>query len=238
MILAAGLGERLKPLTLKTPKALVKIRGIPLIEIVARKLISAGFSKIAVNVNHFADEIEEYIRSKNSFGAEIFISREICRPLGTGGGVFWAKDFLKEEESFLIHNVDIISDTDLDGLYNYHQKSGNAATLSVKKRNTSRMLLFGRDGFLRGRKTEKDPLNTDSLREFAFSGIHCANSAIFDVAPPEEVFSIIDFYLSLKFSGKIGFLEDRGKIWFDAGKKDSLSLLQKSDIFSLSKIFD
>ncbi len=234
MILAAGLGERLKPLTLKTPKALIKIRETPLIEIVARKLVSSGFDQIAVNVHHFADEIEAFIRSKNSFGAEIFISRETRRPLGTGGGIFWAKDFLKDGDSFLIHNVDVISDTDIKCLYDYHKKSGNTATLSVKKRSSSRQLLFGKNGFLQGRKTGEEVKTTNFLTEFAFSGIHCASSAIFDVMAPEEAFSIIDFYLSSQFLGKIGFLEDRGKFWFDAGKTQSLTLLQKSDFGRLS----
>lgn len=230
MILAAGFGKRLMPMTRNTPKALVRIKGIPLIEIVARKLVSQGFKEIAVNVHHFADDVISYAESKKFFGAEISFYREESFPLGTGGGIFNARNFFKDSKQFLVHNVDIISDTNLLSLYDYHAGSSNLATLSVKKRDTMRHLLFDENGFLLKRKTSSSKYSNPGYRTYAFSGIQCVSSSIFFHACPKLPFSIIDFYLSKPFRGKIGFQEDDGSMWFDAGKKETVFKIEDSDL--------
>ena len=116
IILAAGLGTRLKELTANKPKALVEINGKPLIAHVIEKLVSSGFTEIVVNVHHFADQLISYLKS-NAFGATIHISDEKNQLLDTGGGIFNARQFLSGNEPFLVHNVDIISDINLQELY-------------------------------------------------------------------------------------------------------------------------
>ena len=145
MILAAGLGTRLKPLTENKPKALVEIKGVPLLEIVIINLIKNGFTDIIINVHHFANQIIEFLKLKNNFNVNIEISDEINKILDTGGGIYHAKWFLEKSKAFLVYNVDIISDINLVELYNAHLQSDSIATLATKNRETSRQLLFDKD---------------------------------------------------------------------------------------------
>ena len=141
MILAAGNGTRLKPLTNTKPKALVKIKGIPLLEIVIRKLKKHGFTDIVINVHHFADMLIDFVKA-HDFGVNIEISDERKQLLDTGGAILKAKDYFINEPAFLVYNVDILSDIDLSDLYQAHIKSNNLVTMAVKERPTSRQLLF------------------------------------------------------------------------------------------------
>ena len=146
MIFAAGLGTRLKPLTDTIPKALVPVGGRPLIEIVIDRLKTAGFDDIVINVHHFADMIEEYVRSRHDFGIRIRFSDERDALLDTGGGILHAKSLLEGAGHFLVHNVDILSDVDLKS-FAASAASDALATLLVSRRQTSRYLLF--DGGMR-----------------------------------------------------------------------------------------
>ena len=141
MIFAAGLGTRLKPLTDTIPKALVPVGGRPLIEIVIDRLKTAGFDDIVINVHHFADMIEEYVRSRHDFGIRIRFSDERDTLLDTGGGILHAKSLLEGAGHFLVHNVDILSDVDLKS-FAASAASDALATLLVSRRQTSRYLLF------------------------------------------------------------------------------------------------
>ena len=141
MILAAGLGTRLKPLTNNLPKALVKIKGIPMLELLINKLKSTGVTDIIINVHHFASQIIDFIKANKSFGINIFFSDESDGLLDTGGAIKNASYFF-DDKSFFLHNVDVLSDINLLDLYRTHLNSGAMATLAVKNRPTSRLLLF------------------------------------------------------------------------------------------------
>lgn len=233
MILAAGLGTRLGEMTKNTPKALVEVRGVSLIENVATKLVSQGFGEIVVNLHHFPEKIISFLESNHFFGAEMKFSVEKDFPLGTGGGIFFAAELLKDSETFLVHNVDVISDTDLKSLFDSHLRLKNDATLSVKKRETTRPLLFEKGGTLLRRLTEGEEINSENSYVYAFSGIQCISSSVLEKKPPSSVFSIIDFYLENKQSVKTGYSEDIGNYWFDAGKPEILRHLENNPPFKI-----
>ena len=115
MILAAGLGTRLRPLTNDRPKALVEINGRTLLEIALSRLRAIGVSEVIINVHHFADVLTRYLAANNNFGMHIEISRE-DQLLDTGGGLKKAANFFLRdaaERPFLLHNVDVLSTIDL-----------------------------------------------------------------------------------------------------------------------------
>ena len=146
-IFAAGLGTRLKPLTDTMPKALVPVAGKSLLTHVVEKLKAAGCKKIVINIHHFGDMIVDYVKKQNNFGIDIIFSDERQMLLETGGAIKHAVELLGEEP-FLIHNVDILSNVDIQALWNEHLSSGSAATLLVSKRSSSRALLFNEEGNL------------------------------------------------------------------------------------------
>lgn len=178
MILAAGLGTRLKPLTDDTPKALINVYGRTLLEIAIRNLIEYGFNKIIINVHHHADKIKQFIEA-NTFAADIFISDETELLLDTGGGIKNALHFF-DNLPVLIHNVDIISNLDLNEFYNYHLSDDSLASLVVSKRVSSRYLLFNEDNILCGwediKKNERIIVRDEpDYKQLAFNGIHIIN---------------------------------------------------------------
>src|ERR1700760_3667719 len=159
MVLAAGLGTRLRPLTNDRPKALVEVAGHTLLEITLRRLASFGIREVIVNVHHFADMVVEYLQKNDNFGLRIEISREDDLLLDTGGGLKKAAWFFLEgrtREPFLLHNVDVISTIDLERMVGSHRENKALATLAVQKRETSRRLLFDKHNQLCGRQTGKD----------------------------------------------------------------------------------
>lgn len=151
LIFAAGLGTRLKPITETIPKALVEVGGKPLLGHLIAKLKSAGFTEIVVNVHHFADKVIEYLRN-NDFGANISISLEESQPLETGGGIKHAAKFLDNGEPFLAHNVDILSNLNLQAFMEAHKDAATPplATLLVSNRKTSRYFVFDSNNLLCG----------------------------------------------------------------------------------------
>ena len=236
MILAAGLGTRLKPFTNSTPKALVPILGKPVIEHVILKLKNSGFNEIIINIHHFGDQIIEFIKSKNYFDIRIEFSDERDKLLDTGGAIKKASWFFEEDETILIHNADILSDVDLIDLYNNHILTKALATLVVNERKTSRYLFFDECNYLQGWINEKngetissskyDPLKHQKL---AFFGIHMLSSkALQEMKNFPDKFSIIDFYLSLCNKSCVrAFLANQNTM-VDVGKLDSLD---KAEVF-------
>src|SRR5215469_2740989 len=153
MVLAAGLGTRLRPLTDTRPKALVEIAGRTLLEITLTRLRSFGVSEVIVNVHHFADKVIDYLGGKQNFGMRIEISRE-DELLDTGGGLKKAGWFFLEDgrdEPFLLHNVDVLSNVDLGEMLQFHTDHHALATLAVQERRSLRYLLFDEHGELCGR---------------------------------------------------------------------------------------
>ena len=228
MILAAGLGTRLRPLTDDRPKALVEIAGRTLLEITLARLRSFGIQEVVVNVHHFADMVVEYLRANANFGMQIQISREDLL-LDTGGGLKKASWFLSDSDPFILHNVDVLSTIDLDQMMRFHNEQQALATLAVQSRETSRYLLFNDHGELCGRRSKpdlKDELVRPSspLRALAFSGIHVISPRIFSLMSEDGVFSIIPAYLRLAGLGKriLAFRSDEYD-WRDLGRLESLT---------------
>lgn len=234
-IMAAGLGTRLKPFTLTNPKALVPVGGEPMLKRVIERLKSEGFDDIVINVHHFAEKIEEYVRVNDSFGIRIRFSDERALLRDTGGAILHAEKMLAEtSEPFLIHNVDILSDAPLKELMCRHIDSGAAASLLVSGRQSSRKLIFGADGRLCGWHNLKDdiykpagfePGPEDS--EYAFSGIHVMSpELIYEEMKRQRltgVFSIIDFYLAAAAKIDIkGVYREELKL-IDIGKPQTLA---------------
>jgi NDP-sugar pyrophosphorylase family protein len=234
MILAAGLGTRLKPITEDIPKALVELNGKTLLEIAIRKLIENDFRRIIINVHHFADKVKEFINS-NTFAADIFISDESDLLCDTGGGIKKAREYL-DDSPILVHNVDIISDLDLKEFYQYHLSDDAMASLVVSERKSSRYLLFNEENILCGwqdvKKDEKIIIRNESkLHQLAFSGIHILNPHLIEAFPNDQVFSIIKAYLNIAATEDIHAYVCNEMKWIDVGKLDSLEraeLLVKS----------
>jgi NDP-sugar pyrophosphorylase family protein len=232
MILAAGLGTRLQPLTNNKPKALVEVNGKTLLETTINKIIQAGITEIVINVHHFAQQVIDFVKEKNSFGIDIHFSDETEELMDTGGGLKKASWFLKGGEPFLVYNVDILSDIDLRHLINHHKKNEALVTLAVRKRKTSRYLLFDKDFTLYGwqnvktgeKKIAREKLD---LNLFAFSGIHIIEPAIFDLINKTGRFSIIDVYLKLAKEYRILGYDHSQTQWLDLGRIENLKEAEK-----------
>lgn len=242
LIFAAGLGTRLKPLTDTMPKALVKVGGRPLLQIVCEKLVAAGTNEIVVNAHHFSEQIKEWIAA-HDFSVPVKVSDETNRLLDTGGGLRKALPlFSDKNEPILIHNVDILSNLDLSEFYKTYAGQA-AALLLVSQRATSRYLLFDHSNRLVG-WTNVDTgevrspfrnLDVGCCKKYAFSGIHIFGHELRPLLNnfPEK-FSIIDFYLSVcdkvpvcaHFSPNLQLL-DVGKINSLTAAEDFLKDVQK-----------
>lgn len=229
MVLAAGLGTRLGGLTQSKPKALVEVAGEPLLAHVLKKLKSSGFTNVVINVHHFASQIIDYV-SHNNFGLTIQISNESNQLLDTGGGIKYAQPLLNGTEPFLVHNVDIFSDIDLQQLMNFHKRNKALATLAVSNRNSSRKLLFNNKMQLQGWKnivTGENILssaNSSTFNEFAFAGIHVISPSIFAKIQQHGKFSIIKAYLSLCGVESILGYDVSQNFVLDVGKPESLKM--------------
>ena len=231
MIFAAGLGTRLKPLTDHLPKALVPVAGKPMLEHVILKLKAAGFTEIVINILLFGEQIIGFLQANQHFGLTIHISDEREQLLDTGGGIQKASTFFQGNEPFLVHNVDILSDTDLKTLYDYHVQSGNDATLLASQRKTSRYLLFDDTDRLCGwinkdtRQTKPEGFvyDPERYRAYAFSGIHVISPTLFPYFQGwSGKFSIMDFYLQNCQEARIGgCLTDTLQL-IDIGKPETL----------------
>ena len=237
MILAAGLGTRLRPLTDDRPKALVKINGRTLLELALTRLRSFGVREAIVNVHHFADMIVEYLKANDNFGMSVAISREETL-LDTGGGLKKAAYFFvgdsgggssKSAEPFFVHNVDVVSEIDLGRMARVHGETRALATLAVQERKTTRYLLFNAQGELCGRRfgSEGKPelvRPAPQWQALAFCGIHVISPRLFAMMSAEGAFSIITSYLRLAAEGeKILAFRAEEYYWRDLGRADDLA---------------
>jgi len=233
MLLAAGLGTRLKPLTDTKPKALIEIFGKTLLEIAILKLKNHGFTEIVINVHHFARQIIDFLNKNNNFGTKIYISNEQDKLLDTGGGIKNAAQFLYDTNAFIVYNVDILCNINLSDFFNFHLKTKSLATLAVKQRPTSRSLIFDNNNNLCAWKNnetgeEKIARLVTEKKSLAFSGIHIISSKIFELFNDDSVFSIIDTYLQLAKNFEIkAYLHD-SDIWFDLGKISHIAEIQQN----------
>ena len=231
MILAAGLGTRLRPLTDNRPKALVEVAGHTLLETTLRRLREFGIGEVIVNVHHFSDMLVDYLKQNDDFGMQVAISRE-AELLDTGGGLKKASWFFSEDaadgEPFLLHNVDVLSTIDLGRMVEFHRQHQALATLAVQDRESSRYLLFDEEHRLCGRQAgrQKPPemvRPSESTKTLAFSGVHVISPRFLSLMTEQGVFSIIASYLRLAGQReKIMAFRADAYYWRDLGKPENL----------------
>lgn len=228
MLLAAGLGTRLAPFTHHHPKALAPVGDMTLLEWNVRYLQRFGLREVVVNVHHFADQIEEAIARNAGWGSDVHISDERDEVLETGGGLLRAAPFFAGEEAFLVMNVDVLCDLNLQALIDAHVAQKPLATLAVMRRPSSRYLLFDDSMRLQGWRNEKTGAKRGLAGEaFAFSGIQIVTQRLLQGCLRKGKFSLIDLYLDALESGGIicGFDHSDGK-FLDAGKPETLAQAQ------------
>lgn len=238
MIFAAGLGTRLRPFTDSRPKALVEVGGVPMLERVIMKLKRYGVTEIAVNVHHFPDMISDFLEHNGNFGLKIYVSDERERLLDTGGGIAKAIGLLGDEEPMLVHNVDILTDFDVEAMLCRHVESGADATLLTSVRSTSRYLLFDGEQRMKGwcnvSTGEVRPRGVDAnfFKRLAFGGVHILSPRMLkrlrEYSSKEDVFSIVPFYIDVCREMDIrSFVPDANCHWVDIGKPESLLLARE-----------
>lgn len=231
MILAAGVGSRLTPLTDETPKALIPVGGVPMLERALIRLKDAGARSFVVNVHHHAQKAADFCAElSRRHGVPVSVSREDDLLLDTGGAIKKAAALLRGREPFFVHNADVLTDLDLRALYAAHLESGALVTLSVRERESVRAYLFdakgrfvGHDDRKAGRTTwAKSPV--PNAQRLAFDGIHVISPDLLDRMAEGGVFSITKTYLRLAGSGADlrAFRADRWA-WHDVGTPAKLA---------------
>lgn len=243
MILAAGLGTRLRPLTNTTPKALVSVAGKTMLEHVAEKLILAGVRQIVVNIHHHADLMRRYIGELHYPGVDFCISDESDHLLDTGGGIKKARPYLDGNEPFIVYNIDILCDIDIPAMLRAHIASQSLATLAVSHRKATRVLLWENNrlagwenlqtrqvidcrqqssGSLLPNRQGDAKAKGSTMSRKAFSGIAVISPSLFELITENGAFSVKDMYLRLARHHHIGcFLHDHSG-WFDIGTPEKL----------------
>lgn len=235
MIFAAGLGTRLKPITDSMPKALVPVEGKALLERVMRKLMDAGADSFVVNVHHFPDQIKDFLAANDNFGAKVAVSDEQPDVLETGGGILNARNLIREagdEDGFLVHNVDILSNLDVRSFVSQVRPEA-LATLLVSERQTQRYFLFndemrlvGWTNIATGEVRSPFPeLDVEKCHKYAFAGVHYISDKVFEVMEDlgyEGRFPIVDFYLKAAGTHPIYGVAPAGLKLMDVGKISTL----------------
>jgi NDP-sugar pyrophosphorylase family protein len=237
MVLAAGLGTRLRPLTNDRPKALVEVAGRTLLEITLSRLREFGVREVIVNVHHFGDMVVEYLQKNDNFGMRIEVSREE-ELLDTGGGLkkaawFFLEDSTARDEPFILHNVDVISTIDLGRMVQFHTEHQALATLAVQERETSRYLLFDQQLQLCGRRAGREGVpelvrSCGQVEALGFSGVHVISARLLSMMTEEGAFSIIAAYLRLAGQREtiLGFRADE-YYWRDLGKPENVARAER-----------
>jgi NDP-sugar pyrophosphorylase family protein len=238
MIFAAGLGTRLYPLTKDKPKALVEIAGKTLLQMAIEKVSGAGYNKLVINIHHFGDQIIDFLNANNNFGLSISISDERGQLLNTGGGILNAASFLNGDGPFLVYNVDVLSDIDLQLFRKYHEERKGLATLAVRDRKTVRYLAFDESMQLSGWRNIKsgEKITSRSVQNcslLAFSGIQMVEPAIFRLVTETGNFPLIPLYLRLAADYKIIGYHDPSALWMDLGKPDQI--IEADRIIAITK---
>lgn len=234
MILAAGLGTRLRPLTDHTPKALVEIGGVTILERIARRLVAAGADRLIVNAHHHADQIERSAaRLSRELGVDVLVSPEEKEPLDTGGGLAHAEPLFRKGGPFFLHNGDIVTEIDLAALYRAHCPA-HLATLAVARRDSSRNLLFDDQGLYGW----ENVATGEGMRcrevvgvaaRWPFSGIHVISPRIFERISEKGSFSIVAVYLRLAAEGERIPPWDAGDaLWLEIGSPPRLEAARRA----------
>jgi MurNAc alpha-1-phosphate uridylyltransferase len=227
MILAAGQGTRLRPLTNDIPKPLVRFQGKPLLEIIIDRLLSSGIEKIVVNIHHLAGQVLEFLKSRDYYNGRVLVSDETDRLMDTGGGVLKARELLDNGEPFILHNVDVYTNLDITRLVKAHEADNSVITIAVKKRTPSRSLLFDEQNYLSGwqnNKTGEIKIIRDfkgDLKDFGNSCVYVINPEFFELVSCKEPVSLTDLYLDLAKTHQIkGYIHDQD-YWYNLGLYDT-----------------
>ena len=228
MILAAGLGTRLRPLTDTIPKPLIPIGGVPLLERVARRLIAAGADRLIINTHPHAEQIQAFVAERDGFGVDVRFSAEPEAPLDTGGGLWHAREHFRGDAPFFVHNGDILTDAPLTEMYEAHaQDSAALATLAVRPPQPERYLIFDEVGLLgfspRGGGMDRTVRPARGPTEhWDFAGVHVMEPRVFELIEERGIFSIIDTYLRLSRAGERIAAFPFDGIWIDIGTHERL----------------
>lgn len=227
MILAAGLGTRLRPLTDRTPKPLLRLGGVPLLERIARRLVAAGADRLIINTHHHAAQIERFVAERDGFGVDVRFSPEPDAPLDTGGGLWQAREHFRGDAPLFLHNGDILTDAPLRSLYDAHTASDALATLAVRPPQEHRYLLFDDRGLLgyspRGGGAERMVRGaTGEVQRHDFAGIHVIAPRLFELISERGIFSIVDVYLRLARAGERIAAFPIDGVWLDIGTPERL----------------
>lgn len=233
MILAAGMGTRLGKLTENKPKALVEINGVAMLESLILRLKAKGIKQYMVNVHHFGEQVIDFLHKNKNFGTDISISDEREELLDTGGAIKKAAAFFNGTEPVLVHNVDVYSEIDLEAMLDFHLKMQAFATICVRRRKSSRVLIFNSKNQLTGwvnldenqfKWVEKQ---TASYQTYAYNGIFIASPGFAAQIPFSGRFSIIDCWLKMAKTNKIEAYLDESPAWFDLGSEEKITAAEQ-----------
>ena len=231
MILAAGLGTRLKPFTDFHPKALAPVHGKPILQWNIEYLYRYGVRDFVINVHHFAEQIITFVENLNKPDCTFTISDEREAVLETGGGLKKAQGLFKRDASFILMNADILTDMPLDEFMLFHEQHDALVSLAVSDRKSSRCFLFNAEKQLCGWRNResgetKFSRNEADLQEMAFSGLHLIHPDFFPLLTQEGKFSIVETYLNASKTQKIFGFDHSGYKLLDIGKPESLLLAE------------
>ncbi len=234
LLFAAGLGTRLKPFTNEHPKALAQVNGKTLLQHNIQYLQSFGINKVIVNVHHFANQIIDIVNENNGWGSSVLISDETSEVLETGGGLMKAIPLFDDAENIVIMNVDILTDLNIQQMFQQHINTNALATLAVTNRTTSRYFVFNNQNRLCGWINTK----TNELKgikifdetqhtKLAFSGIHIINKKMFSLIKQQGKFSMVDVYLDLMKDNFINAFNHSQDKFIDVGKPESIAIAEE-----------
>jgi mannose-1-phosphate guanylyltransferase len=214
MILAAGFGTRLRPLTETKPKALIPVANKPILARNIEYLISHGIREIIVNAHHHHQQIVDYLREESSFGLNIQVKVE-PEILGTGGGIKNVEDFW-DKEPFLVTNSDILTDIDLAAVYKVHQTSGSLVTLVLHDCEPYNQVQVDDQWNI------TDIAKSNTPGRLAFTGIHVIDPEVLSHIPQGLFSDVIECYRKLIRLGKpIRACLVQGHYWRDIGSIQS-----------------
>ena len=232
MIFSAGLGRRFKPWTDQHPKALAPVNGKSLLQRNIEYLQKYGITDVVVNVHHFADQIKEAIKKNNGWGSNVIVSDETKQVLETGGGLLKARGLLESSEPFVTLNVDILTDLNLNKLFEFHTKRQPLISFGVTSRETSRYFLFDENDRLCGWRNTKTgdeiiSVSKPSLIQKAYSCVVIFQPEVFGLIKQTGKFSLTETYLDLAKDNLILGFDHSGDKLVDVGKPESVAIAEK-----------